>query len=67
MSHTDYKRFHNFLMTHGCKVDYRQFRQGNNEPARAPRILLPPLRSEPPGAPESTTGAESADSQDVNR
>ena len=39
----DYKRFHNFLMTHGCKVDYRAFRQGTPEPARAPRVLLPPL------------------------
>jgi hypothetical protein len=45
MSHTDYKRFHNFLMTHGCKVDYRAFRQGNPEPSRSPRILLPPLRA----------------------
>jgi len=45
--HHDYKRFHNFLMTHGCKVDYRAFRQGTPEPARVPRVLLPPLR---PGA-----------------
>ena len=43
--HQDYKRFHNFLMTHGCKVDYRVFRQGTPEPARAPRVLLPPLRA----------------------
>jgi len=42
--HHDYKRFHNFLMTHGCKVDYRAFRQGTPEPARVPRVLLPPLR-----------------------
>ena len=34
MSAHDYKRFHNFLMTHGCKVDYRAFRQGTPEPAR---------------------------------
>jgi DNA-binding NtrC family response regulator len=48
MSHTDYKRFHNFLMTHGCKVDYRAFRQGTAEPARMhKRVLLPPLSSEP--------------------
>ena len=44
IAHQDYKRFHNFLMTHGCKVDYRSFRQGTPEPARAPRVLLPPLR-----------------------
>jgi DNA-binding NtrC family response regulator len=48
MSHTDYKRFHNFLMTHGCKVDYRAFRQGTAEPNRAQRVLLPPLRAVPP-------------------
>jgi DNA-binding NtrC family response regulator len=48
MSHTDYKRFHNFLMTHGCKVDYRAFRQGTAEPARMhKRVLLPPLSSAP--------------------
>ena len=43
MQHTDYKRFHNFLMTHGCKVDYRAFREGNPELPRQPRVLLPPL------------------------
>jgi transcriptional regulator with PAS, ATPase and Fis domain len=46
--HTDYKRFHNLLMTHGCKVDYRSFRQGTAEPARTPPVLLPPLRLVPP-------------------
>ncbi|MBA3298142.1 MAG: sigma 54-interacting transcriptional regulator, partial [Acidobacteria bacterium] len=44
----DYKRFHNFLMAHGCKVDYRSFRQGTPEPARRHQVLLPPLR--PAGA-----------------
>jgi DNA-binding NtrC family response regulator len=48
IAHQDYKRFHNFLMTHGCKVDYRAFRQGSPEPARAPRLLLPPLRTPAP-------------------
>jgi transcriptional regulator with PAS, ATPase and Fis domain len=43
----DYKRFHNFLMAHGCKVDYRSFRQGTPEPARRPQLVLPPLRSAP--------------------
>ena len=46
----DYKRFHNFLMAHGCKVDYRSFRQGTPEPARRPQLVLPPLR--PKGEPE---------------
>jgi DNA-binding NtrC family response regulator len=59
MSHTDYKRFHNFLMTHGCKVDYRAFRQGTAEPSRSPRVLLPPLRSVPEGQQEAAA-AEAA-------
>ena len=41
----DYKRFHNFLMAHGCKVDYRSFRQGTPEPARRHKLELPPLRT----------------------
>jgi DNA-binding NtrC family response regulator len=45
----DYKRFHNFLMAHGCKVDYRSFRQGTPEPARRHQLVLPPLR---PAAPK---------------
>ena len=52
--HHDYKRFHNFLMTHGCKVDYRPFRQGTPEPARVPRVLLPPLRPGPMTPPAET-------------
>ena len=47
----DYKRFHNFLMAHDCKIDFRAFRQGTPEPARAPRVLLPPLRTAPPAVP----------------
>jgi transcriptional regulator with PAS, ATPase and Fis domain len=55
--HQDYKRFHNFLMTHGCKVDFRAFRQGTPEPARTPRLLLPPLRpaAPPPQGDEAPT------------
>jgi len=48
ISHEDYKRFHNFLMAHGCKVDYRSFRQGTPEPARRAQLLLPPLRAASP-------------------
>ena len=51
----DYKRFHNFLMAHGCKVDYRSFRQGTPEPARRHKVVLPPLR---PGAATSRTGED---------
>jgi DNA-binding NtrC family response regulator len=28
MDETDYQRFHNFLATHDCKVDFREFRNG---------------------------------------
>jgi transcriptional regulator with PAS, ATPase and Fis domain len=60
MAHHDYKRFHNFLMTHGCKVDYRAFRQGTPEPARAPRVILPPLRpAAPPPTASDSGGRES--------
>ena len=57
--HSDYKRFHNFLMAHGCKVDFRAFRQGTPEPARLPRVLLPPLRTAPPGETIDRGGAPS--------
>jgi DNA-binding NtrC family response regulator len=47
MPPSDYKRFHNFLSTHDCKVDYRAFRQGGAEPQPALRLVLPPLRTVP--------------------
>jgi transcriptional regulator with PAS, ATPase and Fis domain len=59
--HSDYKRFHNFLMAHGCKVDYRAFRQGTPEPARLPRVLLPPLRTTPGAETGATSPAEPAE------
>jgi transcriptional regulator with PAS, ATPase and Fis domain len=52
----DYKRFHNFLMAHGCKVDYRSFRQGTPEPARRHKVVLPPLR--PGGSAEKRADPE---------
>jgi DNA-binding NtrC family response regulator len=58
----DYKRFHNFLMAHGCKVDYRSFRQGTPEPARRHKVLLPPLR---PGAASSRTGEDPTKDDDA--
>ena len=53
----DYKRFHNFLMAHGCKVDYRSFRQGTPEPARRHKVVLPPLRPGTARTPESDVTA----------
>jgi transcriptional regulator with PAS, ATPase and Fis domain len=54
----DYKRFHNFLMAHGCKVDYRSFRQGTPEPARRHQVVLPPLR---PSASEASPRRAASD------
>ena len=38
---SDYKRFMNFLTTHGCRVDYREFRNIRPTGGRRPRPLLP--------------------------
>ena len=40
---SDYKRFMNFLASHDCGVDYREFRNPHAEPGRAPRVVLPTL------------------------
>ena len=37
MAESDYPHFHNFLAAHGCKVDFRDFRQGT--PAARARKL----------------------------
>ena len=37
----DYKRFLNFLSTHGCSVDFREYRSGQRQPER---LIEPPLR-----------------------
>jgi DNA-binding NtrC family response regulator len=47
MPDTDYKRFLNFLGTHGCVVDFREFRtpathDGESVDERAPREAKPP-------------------------
>ncbi len=42
----DYKRFMNFLATHDCRAEFREFRNPNSEEAPQPRAvlsLLPPL------------------------
>jgi DNA-binding NtrC family response regulator len=47
----DYKRFMNFLSTHECRADYREFRTAKADVPRAPRSvesLLPPLPADPP-------------------
>jgi hypothetical protein len=50
MEPQDYQRFHNFLAAHECKVDYREFRNG--QPDETPRrsALLPELAEGRAGA-----------------
>jgi transcriptional regulator with PAS, ATPase and Fis domain len=40
---TDYKRFINFLSTHDCRPDFREFRNGSGEGFRTIRAIMPPL------------------------
>lgn len=40
---SDYKRFMNFLATHDCGLDYREFRTSNAEAPRLLRRAAPPL------------------------
>jgi transcriptional regulator with PAS, ATPase and Fis domain len=39
----DYKRFLNFLAAHGCRADFREFRNGLPDVPRRPRLVLPQL------------------------
>jgi transcriptional regulator with PAS, ATPase and Fis domain len=46
----DYKRFMNFLSTHDCRADFREFRNLNGEAPQAMRSVapaLPPLETSP--------------------
>ena len=45
----DYQRFHNFLTAHGCKVEFREFRNGDT-PQAPPRRVLDPLAGAGGGA-----------------
>jgi transcriptional regulator with PAS, ATPase and Fis domain len=60
MSPRDYKRFLNFLAAHGCRTDFREFRNGTPDLARRPGPVLPPLaeirKAEPPPNPEASGG-----------
>jgi transcriptional regulator with PAS, ATPase and Fis domain len=48
MSSRDYKRFLNFLAAHGCRADFREFRNGTADLRQRPRSVLPPLPSRKP-------------------
>ena len=52
---SDYKRFMNFLQTHDCRPDYREFRRSNGDVPSARRSIVPLL---PPLAKSGSTKAE---------
>ena len=54
MEHGDYKRFMNFLSTHDCNVDFREFRSGLQPRERT----IKPLLSFPPRAIVSHSDSE---------
>src|SRR5262249_6761796 len=56
---TDYKRFMNFLATHDCRVDYREFRTTRVETPQPRRSILMPLP--PLGVSKERTASGSLD------
>ncbi len=44
----DYKRFMNFLATHDCRADFREFRNSTGEGRPSVRASMPPLPPLPP-------------------
>ena len=50
MQPQDYQRFHNFLTAHGCKVEFRDYRNGDAPRAPERRELGPLSPSAPPAA-----------------
>jgi len=61
---SDYKRFMNFLSTHDCRVDYREFRTARSEAPRSRRsilTLLPPLEEPKPAASSASSELSSRD------
>src|SRR5262249_17002925 len=57
---SDYKRFMNFLSTHDCAADFREFRNPTHTFDRRPRELFPEL----PRAGESTPSEQQAPDSD---
>jgi transcriptional regulator with PAS, ATPase and Fis domain len=54
---TDYKRFMNFLATHDCRADFREFRNATTDGRHPIRTSLPPLPPLP-AAPRSDAETE---------
>jgi hypothetical protein len=61
MPQSDYKRFLNFLSTHGCSVDFREFRSGK---ASRERPMDPPFQI---GSTRSQTKADAANNETMGR
>jgi DNA-binding NtrC family response regulator len=55
MEPADYKRFLNFLSTHDCTVDFREFRSG---PSKHERLIEPLLKLPPRAAPRDRDAVE---------
>jgi transcriptional regulator with PAS, ATPase and Fis domain len=55
ISASDYKRFMNFLSTHDCRSDFREFRNANADAPQPVRTIMPPLQ--PLDKPWDTTKA----------
>ena len=69
MESRDYKRFMNFLATHDCRVDFREFRSLSAEQPRSRRPLLPPLpaiESREPRISDDNTQSDATASSDVS-
>ncbi len=64
---SDYKRFMNFLATHDCRADFREFRNANADAPQAVRAVMPalPPLSNLPGRPPSAEGHAREDDRRV--
>jgi transcriptional regulator with PAS, ATPase and Fis domain len=60
---SDYKRFMNFLATHECRIDYREFRNPHAELGRFPRLVLPSLPADTRDAEGKVQGEKMGDPQ----
>ena len=56
MPSADYKRFMNFLSTHDCRADYREFRTAKGDGARSQRTMVPLLPPLPSARPSDNPG-----------
>ena len=61
----DYKRFMNFLSTHDCSADFREFRNAGGDTPRAVRSIMPPLP--PLNPPPETTRRADRDKRSENK